>query len=405
MPKYDLQKLRQALLVGSQEVLPGDLARLDAELTVLVEQAAKTNQPIRHYIGFEISGQIHLGTGLASALKIKQLTDCGVLCHIFLADYHTWLNNKLDGQLQTARKIAREYFAPIMLECMKLVGCNLDLVKILYAEEEYAKSKNTSSEQELTFFDFDLVIAKHLTLSRVLKSISITGKKAGDSVDFATLRYPPMQVADAFFLGAHIVHAGMDQRKAHVLMREVAGKLPDGYSLKLGTACVAPIAVHHDLLLSLEKPTTQEIQERMRDEWYENNKMSKSKPNSALFVHDEPEEIQRKIQMAYCPMVDLNLSREENLQMQKANPLLDWAKKLLFRAGQNLEIERPAKYGGYVKFSSYEELESAYLQGQLHPLDLKKGMADAFIRWLAPIRAFTQQENFKGLELLAKLRK
>jgi len=34
--------------------------------------------PLKHYIGFEISGQVHLGTGLGSVLKIKDFTKSGI---------------------------------------------------------------------------------------------------------------------------------------------------------------------------------------------------------------------------------------------------------------------------------------------------------------------------------------
>lgn len=401
MTKYNLQKLKKALLEGSQEILPEEEAKLEKELAVLIENIEKSNQKIYHYIGFEISGQVHIGTGIVSALKIKQLTDCGVQCHIFLADYHTWINNKLDGKIQTARKVAKDYFAPVMLKCMEIVGCDMNLVKILYAQEEYAQTKNIN-DQNLSFFDFDLAIAKKLTLSRVLKSISITGKKEGEAVDFATLRYPSMQVADAFFLNMHIVHAGMDQRKAHVLMREVASKLENAFTLKAGTSSLKPIAVHHELLLSLAKPTNRDTQERMRDEWYEDNKMSKSKPDSAIFVHDSPEDIIRKIKNAYCPVVDKNLSEKENLDLQKSNPLLDWCKKLIFKANKTLVVNRP-KFDDYIEFTNYKDLENSYLQGNLHPLDLKMAVAQVLIDWFTPIRQFIQ-ENPRGLEFLRSVK-
>jgi tyrosyl-tRNA synthetase len=390
--KYNLLELKKALLKNSQEVIPSDQKQLEAELEILIQNAHQSGQKIRHYIGFEISGKVHIGTGIASALKIKKLTDCGVECYIWLADYHTWINNKLDGKLETARKIARQYFAPVMLKCMEVVGCNMDLIKILYAQEEYEKKKNNH-----TFFDFDLIIAKNLTLSRVLKSISIAGKKDGEGVEFATLRYPAMQVADAFFLGAHIVHAGMDQRKAHVLMREVSSRLENDYALKIANKRIPPIAVHHELLLSLSKPKEAGGQERMRDELYEDNKMSKSKPDSAVFVHDLESEIKRKIKNAYCPMIDKNLSNEENQKIQVFNPLLDWSKKMIFPGGQVIQVNRPEKFGGNIKFENYQDLEKSYFEGKLHPMDLKNGVAQTLINWFAPICTFVQ-ENPQILE-------
>ena len=57
------------------------------------------------------------------------------------------------------------------------------------------------------------------------RSITILGRKEGESVDFAKLMYPAMQVADIFYMGVNIAHAGMDQRKAHVVARDVATKM------------------------------------------------------------------------------------------------------------------------------------------------------------------------------------
>ncbi len=61
----------------TEEILtPEDLASLLSK-----------NIPLKHYIGFEISGKIHLGTGLACMQKVKDFADAGVSVNIFLADY------------------------------------------------------------------------------------------------------------------------------------------------------------------------------------------------------------------------------------------------------------------------------------------------------------------------------
>ena len=65
-------------------------------------------------------------------------------------------------------------------------------------------------------------VSKNTTLARMQRSISILGRQERESVDFAKLIYPAMQAADIFTLGVHIAHAGMDQRKAHVIARDVA---------------------------------------------------------------------------------------------------------------------------------------------------------------------------------------
>ncbi len=389
MNKYNLQKLKEALEFNAVEVIPGQQEILDKELEFIIEKSQKSGEPIKHYIGFEISGKIHIGTGIMSALKIKKLQEAGVECNIFLADYHTWLNEKLDGKIETIRSVARNYFAPVMLECCKVVGCDMKKLNIIFAEDLYESSKNGQS-----FWNYDMVISKKLSLSRVLKSISITGKESGGEVDFGTLRYAPMQVSDCFFMGTHIVHAGMDQRKVHVLMRETAPKLDYEFTLKIGGKPIKPLATHHGLLLGMKKESGAGGEVVL-------GKMSKSKPETCVFVHDTPQDIEKKIKKAYCPLVDTaNQTTEEIEQEQKNNPMLNWLEIMIFPAGRELRVIRPVTYGGDKTYSNYDDLKQDYFSGQLHPGDLKNAIALNLIEWFEPIKDYIDNnpESLKYLE-------
>jgi tyrosyl-tRNA synthetase len=194
MFQYKSEEVLQAIASHTAEVLPGDKTAQEVEF--LVEKANASGQRIRHYIGFEISGQIHLGTGISAALKIKELTLAGVECTIWLATYHTVLNRKLDGTLPTIEAVSRTYFGPLMLLCCEIVGCDMSLVQLAESSQVYEEGRRNNKN----YWWFDLSAAKALTLSRVKKSISITGKDLGEDAEFALLRYPVMQVADAFFL-------------------------------------------------------------------------------------------------------------------------------------------------------------------------------------------------------------
>jgi tyrosyl-tRNA synthetase len=393
-PYYTYENLKAAILDNTVEVLPTQQEQLEDEIKFLVDQANETDSLIRHYIGFEISGQIHLGTGLSAALKIKQLQDAGVQCNIFLADYHTWLNNKLDGKLETIRTVAHKYFAPLMLECCRLVGCNTDEINIIFAETSYKENHNN-----LDFFTAVLDISKNLTLSRVLKSISITGKNAGENTDFGTLLYAPMQATDAFWFQTHIVHAGIDQRKCHVLMREIALKINPDLQLKIGNKSIKPIAIHHGLLLGLEAPVL-----NTETNVLETSKMSKSRPNSTIWVHDSIESIKLKIKKAYCPIPDLQTSLEERKSVQEINPLLNWCQHLLFSISDSLEVIRSEKFGGNKTYLRYEDLYSDYLQGLLHPMDLKNAVSEKLINCLKSMRDYVAN-NPEGLSLVQQSRK
>ncbi len=400
--QYDWLQLKNSLLSNSREVLPTDPKQLDEEVQQLVNLANQSGEVIRHYIGFEISGQIHLGTGIMTALTIKKLQEAGVRCSIWLANYHTWLNNKLDGTIETISKFNRYYFTPVLQQCLQVVGCDVSQVDFWSAEELYLGRQHEGRH----FWDFMMKVAKNLTLARVNKSITITGKQAGEGVEFGLLCYPVMQVADAFFMQTHIVHGGMDQRKCHVLMREVALKMDEGFELKLGGQTIKPIAIHHPLILSLginPKDTDQTLD----DEILESVKMSKSKPDSAIWVHDTPEEITRKLKKAYCPMPNPNVQTLEEITKEQAwNPVLDWCQKMLYPAGKTVSV-RLINESTETTFNNFAELKQVYFAGRIHPLDLKLAVAKTLSDWLAPVREFvnTNQQAQEMLTLLAQWRK
>jgi tyrosyl-tRNA synthetase len=418
---YDFEKVKEAILFNTQEVLPTNLEDLDKEIRFLVENANISGETIKHYIGFEISGKIHLGTGMMTAIKVKKLQDAGIECAIWFANYHTWLNKKLDGTMKTIQEVKDEYFKPIFKSCLASVGCDIDKIKFLDADVLYDKSKY-KHESGLQFWDFMMNVSLSLTLSRVNKSISITGKKSGDGVEFAILTYPVMQVADAFFFNAHIVHAGMDQRKCHVLMREVAFNLSEEYQMKINQKRVKPIAVHHNLLLSLgvdAKSVSKKMNFKVNEIDGENDKngenedlqsiveemkMSKSKPDSAIWVHDNPSEVARKVKGAYCPAFDANLSLEENINIQKFNPVLNWLEYLFYPAGFSVNLERSEKFGGIKHYQTYKELFDDYLKGLIHPLDLKNALVVNLNTLLEPVVRFGEEikDKIEFLENLAK---
>src|SRR3989338_6673575 len=79
---------------------------------------------LTHYIGFEISGYVHIGQGIMSALVMKDLTDLGVQCTVWLADWHSAINEKLDGKKETAARIGQGYFTEAIKACLVSVGAD-----------------------------------------------------------------------------------------------------------------------------------------------------------------------------------------------------------------------------------------------------------------------------------------
>lgn len=334
-----------------------------------LEKMLTADEILKHYIGFEISGRIHLGTGIMSMMKVKDLHDAGVECSVFLADWHAWINDKLGGDKEVIKEIGVGYFQEGMRLCYQLVGGNPDDIKFVLGSELY----HHNDEYWQTFID----VSKNLTLARVIKSTTIMGRNQGETMPFAWLIYPPMQVADIFIQGINLAHAGLDQRKAHVIAREVALKLKYSSLKNKAGEKIKPVALHHHLILGLTKPDIWPIidKENLQEIWSQ-MKMSKSKPDSAVFIDDNEEDIRRKVTKAFCPEGEI-----------KFNPILDWVKHIIFpNTKNNLIIKRDEKYGGEVKYEKYEDLENDFKNKKLYPTDLKNFVAEWLVDFLRPVR-------------------
>lgn len=308
----------------------------------------------QQYIGFEISGMVHVAAGLSTALKINDLIQAGCKCMIWLADYHAWINGKLGGDLKTIQKFGEGYFKHAFIS--------------LGLDEEKVEYKMPSKVYDNDFWADVLRITKDTTLKRMLRCTTIMGREENEALPSSAIVYPAMQASDILRLDVQIAHAGMDQRKVHMLLREVAPKFNKKF-----------VALHTHLLPGLQGPG------RMETEL--DAKMSKSKPDSSIFLHDPVEEIQRKVKKAHCPPKEM-----------RGNPIYEIAEYLILR-DRNLKIERPAKFGGDLEVNS-EELETVYSKEELHPMDLKNAVSRELVDMLKPCRDYfdKHKEYLKQLE-------
>lgn len=307
------------------------------------------------YDGFEPSGLAHLPFGLYRPLLLKDLHQAGARFTLLLADWHGWINNKMGGDLEKVRKVG-DYF----LEVWKAAGVDLGRVKVAWASDLVARPG---------YWKRVITVAKHTTVQRATRCLSIMGRREGELLEVAQYFYPAMQVADIFELGIDICQLGLDQRRANILAREVAEKLK----------WKKPVLAHHRMLPGLqgqlELDKAQVYDENKEREMAIASKMSKSKPGTAIFVHDSPEDIRKKISSAYCRPGEVG-----------NNPVLDYCREIIFRAGKEFRVERPKKFGGDLFFHSYEALEDEFRKGALHPADLKAAASRELDRLIAPIR-------------------
>ncbi|MBT4540301.1 tyrosine--tRNA ligase [Candidatus Woesearchaeota archaeon] len=340
---------------------------------VLTEEELKTlfetkKHPIA-YDGFEPSGtSVHIAQGLLRAININKMTKAGVKFTMLAADWHGWANNKLDGDLEKIN-IVGDY----LIEVWKACDMDLDNVKFI---------RSTDLINNGTYWKTVMQVARNNTVKRITRCSQIMGRGENDSLQSSQILYPCMQCADIFEIGADITQLGMDQRKVNVLAREVGPKL--GY--------YKPVVVSHHMLQGLSQPPGKDAshEERMMA-----MKMSKSKPDSAIFMNDIEADINRKVKKAYCP----------EAQVQE-NPILEYCKYIIFpkfEKSGSLIIERPEKWGGNLEFKTYAELEKAFAANELHPADLKQAVAIYLNKLLEPVRK-KLEKNKKAIKLAEQIK-
>ncbi|NYZ73789.1 tyrosine--tRNA ligase [Candidatus Micrarchaeota archaeon] len=318
----------------------------------------------KHYIGFEISGMVHLGTGLCTALKIRDFIEAGIKPTILLADYHSYINQKLGGDLEKIRKVANGYFKHTFVS----LGLDESKVDYVLASDLY----NNDYWKEV------LRITKDTTINRMLRCITIMGRKESEATSSAVVLYPAMQAADIFMLDAQIAHAGMDQRKVHMLARELSHSYKKEF-----------VAVHHHLLPGLQGGARMDPNASKEDQVIE-AKMSKSIPGSAIFIHDSEDEIKAKIKKAQCAE-----------KVVEGNAVIEYAEYLMLR-DKPLKVERPAKFGGDIELADAAELKKIYADGKLHPMDLKNAVAKELAEILRPSREYFEKHKEYLEQITAK---
>ncbi len=309
------------------------------------------------YVGLEPSGLLHIGQGLILGDKVRDFVEAGVDFTFLLADWHAYINDKLGGRLEII-KLCGAY----LRDCFTALGLPPEKVRYLYASELVDRKE---------YWQQVINVSKSASLARIKRALTIMGRKEAEAdLDASKLIYPAMQVADIHMMDLDIAYSGIDQRHAHMLYRDL--------SSKLGWKTV--VAVHTPLLTGLQGGPKMDAAEA---------KMSKSKPEGAILVHDQPEAIQRKLAKAFCP------PREA-----EGNPLMDICRHLIFPVGGRVTVERDAKHGGDVTYESYESLATAYERGELHPQDLKATTARLLAMRLAPVREYFARhpDNLRALE-------
>ena len=316
---------------------------------------ARSERP-RAYVGFEPSGGLTVAH-LITARKILDLTEAGCDVTIFLADWHAWINDKLGGDLDRIRAAGRS-----MSAAFGALGLDPSRVRYRWASELTGRSD---------YWARVVRVAKATSLARIKRAMSILGRSEEESnLDSSKLFYPPMQAADIFELPVDLAYGGLDQRRAHVLSREVAHH----YDWPV------PCAIHTPLLSSLKGGGRMDPVEGVTE-----RKMSKSEPSSAIGISASGTDIADRIGGAFCPAKEV-----------EGNPVVEAVRFIVFPWEGRLVVERAAKHGGPVTYENEGSFTAAWREGSLHPQDVKRAVAAALDRLVAPARHYFADHPEEG---------
>lgn len=352
------ERFERCLSVGEECIKP-------EELKLLLE---KKDHPIV-YDGFEPSGRMHIAQGVMRMINVNKLTSSGCIFRFWVADWFALLNNKMGGDLKKIRAVG-EY----LIEIWKAMGMDMRNVQFLWASDEI----NAHAD---AYWSIVMDIARRFNIARIQRCGQIMGRSEKDELSAAQILYPCMQCADIFFLKADICQLGQDQRKVNMLAREYCDLIKRKFK---------PVILGHHMLMGLKQGQ---------------EKMSKSDPDSAIFMEDAEADVKRKIKKAYCPP-----------GVAEENPILDYSQYVIFpmlemhhekNKAEGKEtgfvLLRSEKNGGNQIFNSYEDLEKEYVAGNVHPGDLKPSVAAHLNQILEPVRKHFS--SGKPKEMLAKIKK
>jgi len=308
----------------------------DKDLKELLE----SKEDVSLYWGTMPTGSISIAY-FFPMMKIADFLKAGIKVKILLADLHAALDSVPWEELE--KRTA--YYKKAIVTMLETIGVSVENL-------EFVQGKDI---QTSTDYYMDLLkMSTNASLHDAKKAASEV-VKLGDNPKLSGVIYPLMQALDEQYLDVDMQFGGVDQRKIMVFARENLPKL--GYKPR--------IEIMNPIIRGLV-----------------GEKMSSSIKATKIDLMDGEKVVQKRINKADC------------VAGNAENGLMALAKYLIFGIQDKFVIERPEKYGGNLEFDSYEDLEKAFVSEELHPMDLKSGVATELNKLLV---------NFRDNEELSKL--
>ena len=310
-------------------------------------KALLKKRDLKVYIGMATTGRIHTGY-LIPLTKISDFLKSGCKVTMLLADIHAFLDNMKSTWEQL--ELRTKYYEFIIKEALKSLGASIDKLTFIKGSSFQLKKE----------FTLDMYKIAALSSTRDCIKAGAEVVKQVESPKLSGLIYPILQSLDEQYLDVDAQFGGVDQRKIFMFAREFLPQV--GYKKR--------IHLMNPMLPGLS-----------------GGKMSSSEANSKIDLFDNEDTVKKKLNKAFC---------EEG--KVEDNGVLAFARSVIFPNKESFLIERPEKFGGNLEFSNYKDLEKAFVDKTLHPMDLKQAVAKEINLLLTPIRtAYNKNKSMKEI--------
>ena len=344
-----LERLK-LMVNGAQEVVG-----LDHLISVLAGGPSMAGDDvIRCYVGFEPSGTAHIGWKVL-ALRLRRLLDARANVMVFLADWHAWVNDKFSGDMaaiQTTARYMEDTFRALLGHPEEGEGAG---------QLRFVWASTVMSDGD--YWARVLRCSKGMTLAQVRKTFSIMGRdEASSDNDLSKFYYPAMQAADIGHMHIDLAIGGMDQRKAHMYMRDVSQRWGWRKATCLHTPIISGLNATGGRMETFD------------------HKMSKSDPRGAILLHDDQAVMRKKMRKAYLDPADQH------------SPVYELAEHIVLPEQGVIHVTPNPKFGEPSAWDDLDAFRAAVADGTLHPLDAKWGVADGLAAGLSSVASHFEAE-------------
>jgi tyrosyl-tRNA synthetase len=344
-----LERLK-LMVNGAQEVVG-----LDHLISVLAGGPSMAGDDvIRCYVGFEPSGTAHIGWKVL-ALRLRKLLDAQANVMVFLADWHAWVNDKFSGDMaaiQTTARYMEDTFRALLGHPEEGEGAG---------QLRFVWASTVMSDGD--YWARVLRCSKGMTLAQVRKTFSIMGRdEASSDNDLSKFYYPAMQAADIGHMHIDLAIGGMDQRKAHMYMRDVSQRWGWRKATCLHTPIISGLNASGGRMETFD------------------HKMSKSDPRGAILLHDDQAVMRKKMRKAYLDPAD------------EHSPVYELAEHIVLPERGVIHVTPNPKFGEPSTWDDLDAFRAAVADGTLHPLDAKWGVADGLAAGLSSVASHFEAE-------------